>query len=66
MRLRSILKKTKKINLIGGKGLVNDPVGLKVGGLDFYLSYGSKFIDLPFSVKLNDFIANKIINNIGY
>ena len=50
---------TKKINLIGGKGLVNDPVGLKVGGLDFYLSYGSKFIDLPFSVKLNDFIANK-------
>ena len=50
---------TKKINIIGGKGLVNDPVGLKVGGLDFYLSYGSKFIDLPFSVKLNDFIANK-------
>ena len=50
---------TKKISLIGGKGLVNDPVGLKVGGLDFYLSYGSKFIDLPFSVKLNDFIANK-------
>ena len=50
---------TKKINLIGGKGLVNDPVGLKVGELDFYLSYGSKFIDLPFSVKLNDFIANK-------
>ena len=50
---------TKKINLIGGKGLVNDPVGLKVGGLDFYLSYGSKLIDLPFSIKLNDFIANK-------
>ena len=50
---------TKKINLIGGKGLVNDPVGIKVGGLDFYLSYGSKLIDLPFSIKLNDFIANK-------
>jgi len=50
---------TKKINLIGGKGLVNDPVNLKVGGLDFYLSYGSKLIDLPFSIKLNDFIANK-------
>ena len=44
---------------MGGKGIVNDPISLQVGGLDFYISYGSKLIDLPFSIKLNDFIAKK-------
>ena len=50
---------TKDVTVFGGKGLVYDPINLKVGGLDFYISYGSIFLDLPFTVKLNDFVANK-------
>ena len=50
---------TKEIALIGGKGFVNDPKEIKVGGLDFYLSYGSHSKTIPFSLKLNDFIAEK-------
>ncbi|MBL29888.1 MAG: cytochrome C biogenesis protein [Flavobacteriaceae bacterium] len=50
---------SKQISIMGGKGIVNDPISLQVGGLDFYISYGSKLIDLPFSIKLNDFIAKK-------
>jgi cytochrome c-type biogenesis protein CcsB len=33
--------------------------GISVSGLDFYLQFGSKAIELPFSIKLNDFIAEK-------
>src|SRR5699024_3321784 len=29
------------------------------GGLDFHLRYGSKEYELPFSIKLTDFIAEK-------
>ena len=50
---------SKQISIMGGKGIVNAPISLQVGGLDFYISYGSKLIDLPFSIKLNDFIAKK-------
>ncbi|MGB2476173.1 MAG: cytochrome c biogenesis protein CcsA, partial [Flavobacteriaceae bacterium] len=30
-----------------------------IGGLDFYLTYGSLPLELPFEIKLNDFIAEK-------
>jgi cytochrome c-type biogenesis protein CcsB len=50
---------TKKIGIMGGKGAVNEPKDLSVGGLDFYISYGSQSINLPFSITLNDFIAEK-------
>ena len=53
------MEETKEIALIGGKGFVNDPKEIKVGGLDFYLSYGSHSKTIPFSLKLNDFIAEK-------
>lgn len=45
--------------ILGGKGSSNFTDKIKVGGLDFALAYGSKVYDLPFSIKLNDFIAEK-------
>ncbi|TVZ27772.1 cytochrome c-type biogenesis protein CcsB [Gillisia sp. Hel_I_86] len=50
---------SKNITMLGTKGVVNAPKNLKVGGLDIYLNYGSKEMQLPFSIKLNDFIADK-------
>ncbi len=45
--------------LLGGKGTSNFSDKIKVGGLDFSLSYGSKVYELPFAIQLNDFIAEK-------
>ena len=50
---------TKTIELLGGKGTASNPKKVTVGGLDVYLTYGSKSYELPFSVTLNDFIAEK-------
>ncbi len=55
---------TKKVTLLGGKGSVNPMKSIKVGGLEFHLSYGSKEIQLPFSIQLNDFIADKFPGNM--
>lgn len=51
-------KKVQK-KLLGGMGMANFSDKINVGGLDFSLSYGSKVYTLPFSIKLNDFIAEK-------
>ena len=48
---------TDSITVLGGKGIVNNMKRIKIGGLDFYFKYGSKKLELPFSIKLNDFIA---------
>ena len=45
--------------IIGGKGSTNFSDKFTVGGLDFTMAYGSKIYELPFSIKLNDFIAEK-------
>ncbi len=50
---------TVEQKLLGGKGTSNFSEKINVGGLDFSLSYGSKVYELPFSIKLNDFIAEK-------
>ena len=47
------------ITLLGGKGISNDPKQITVGGLDFNLKFGSLSRELPFAIKLNDFIAEK-------
>ena len=44
---------------MGGRGYVNNPKKVTIDDLDFYLSYGSDEVQLPFSIKLNDFIAEK-------
>ena len=50
---------SETITLMGSKGVINDPKKLNLGGLEFFLSYGSKKYELPFAIKLNDFIAEK-------
>ncbi len=50
---------TKEMKLLGGKGFLNDMQHISLGGLDMYFQYGSKQMELPFSLKLNDFIAEK-------
>ena len=50
---------TKSINLIGVQGTTNEFESVEVGGLSFDFRYGSKILDLPFSIKLNDFIAER-------
>lgn len=49
----------KEITLIGAKGSSGEPTNIKIGKLDFTLSYGSKVYETPFSIKLNDFIAER-------
>lgn len=50
---------TKTVSLLGGKGTAPNPVETEIAGLKVYTSYGSKEIELPFSITLNDFIAEK-------
>lgn len=49
----------QQLSVLGAKGVANAPVRMTVGGLDFWVKYGSKEYDLPFSLRLNDFIAEK-------
>ncbi|WP_299439014.1 cytochrome c biogenesis protein CcsA [uncultured Aquimarina sp.] len=55
----STKEETKEVKLLGGKGYSNDMQKISLGGLDMYFNYGSKRLELPFSLKLNDFIAEK-------
>jgi cytochrome c-type biogenesis protein CcsB len=50
---------SQTVKLLGGKGMVTDPIKLNLGGLEFYVRYGSKEYELPFSIKLNDFVAER-------
>ena len=50
---------TKHIGLLGGKGINGNYKEIKIGGLDIALKYGSKIYELPFSIKLNDFEAER-------
>jgi cytochrome c-type biogenesis protein CcsB len=49
----------KTITLIGTKGLVGQSQTVKIGKIEYTLVYGNKVYNLPFSIKLNDFIAQK-------
>jgi cytochrome c-type biogenesis protein CcsB len=51
--------KEQKVTLTGSKGAQGEPQVVKMGKLEFTLSYGSKTYTLPFSIKLNDFIGKK-------
>ena len=50
---------TKSVKVLGGKGTNNQFKKIELGDLDILLKYGSKVYELPFSIKLNDFIAEK-------
>ena len=45
---------SKEVNLLGGKGFSETNKKVSVGPLDFYMSYGSVEMNLPFEIKLND------------
>lgn len=45
--------------ILGGKGSAEYTDKITLAGLDFTLRYGSKVHELPFGIKLNDFIAEK-------
>lgn len=49
----------KEVTLIGTKGKMGVPTSFKLGNLEYTLMFGSKVYDLPFSIRLNDFIAEK-------
>ena len=49
----------KTITLIGTKSLVGQSQTVKIGKLDYTFFYGNKVYNLPFNIKLNDFIAQK-------
>ncbi|WP_299127817.1 cytochrome c biogenesis protein CcsA [uncultured Winogradskyella sp.] len=55
----SVNGETKSVNLLGGPGAYPSIEEVNVGGLDIALRYGSKLEQLPFEIKLNDFIAEK-------
>ncbi len=50
---------TKTLNLLGGLYVNGRFEQAKVGGLDVAVKYGSIVKELPFSIKLNDFIAER-------
>ena len=50
---------TKTVELLGGRGTAINPTETEIAGLKVYSGYGSESIDLPFSITLNDFIAEK-------
>ncbi|WP_133757906.1 cytochrome c biogenesis protein CcsA [Gelidibacter sediminis] len=50
---------TKRVNVLGGPYKNNPFEQVDFGNITVALKYGSKLIELPFEVKLNDFIAQK-------
>lgn len=50
---------TKHINILGGQFINNPFQQEEVGGLKVAVKYGPKVLELPFQIKLNDFIAER-------
>ncbi len=49
----------KEVTVLGSKGKTGEPQTVKIGNKDYSFFYGSKAYELPFTIKLNDFIAKK-------
>ncbi len=45
----------KTLNVFGLKGEIGVPVSTRIEGIDISVSYGSKIIEIPFSIHLTDF-----------
>ncbi|MDT0644474.1 cytochrome c biogenesis protein CcsA [Zunongwangia sp. F363] len=50
---------SEMVTLLGGKGIPTEPEQINLAGLEIYLNYGSIEKELPFALRLNDFIAEK-------
>ena len=55
----TVNNETQHIKLRGEKFAIQPPTQFAVGGLNFRMSYGAMQMELPFSIKLNDFILDK-------
>lgn len=51
--------KEETVTLIGSRGKQGVPQSVKIGDLEFTIFFGSKIYNTPFTVKLDDFIADK-------
>ena len=49
----------KEVTVMGKRGVQHPPTTISLNGLQFHLSYGARVEKLPFSLTLNDFIAEK-------
>jgi len=49
----------KNFILYGSRGAEGEPVAVSLGNTSFSVSYGSKDVRLPFSIKLNEFIMER-------
>ena len=49
----------KEVTVMGKRGVQHPPATIDLNGLQFHLSYGAREEKLPFSLTLNDFIAEK-------
>ena len=47
------------VELAGGKGIADQYETFNISGLDFSIKYGSLLNQIPFNIKLNDFVAEK-------
>jgi cytochrome c-type biogenesis protein CcsB len=46
---------TKEVALRGGQGYIGETTEVDINGVRLRMMYGAKILDLPFSIKLNDF-----------
>jgi hypothetical protein len=51
--------KEEVLTLVGARGKQGVPQSVKMGDLEFTLFFGSKVYNTPFTIKLDDFIADK-------
>ncbi len=51
----SVGNESNEVNVYGGQGYVGNTVETIVNGVNVKISFGAKIIELPFSLKLNDF-----------
>jgi cytochrome c-type biogenesis protein CcsB len=51
--------KEETLTLVGSKGKQGVPQSVKIGKLEFTLFFGSKIYTTPFSIALDDFVADK-------
>lgn len=50
---------SSEVGILGGPGTNNAFKQIELGGLKFAFRYGPKVLELPFSIKCNDFVAER-------
>ena len=51
--------KSSILHLKGGKGMLGEPQSTRIGNARIKATYGAKYVDLPFSLFLRDFIMER-------